>query len=130
MIVEVDDLAAKDVHTVILCNGKIYYDLLEKRRSNKQTDIALLRIEQLYPFPEKALKEQLKKYSHAKRVIWCQQEPENQGAWYAAQPHIQACLPKTCTLSYVGRKSLAAPAVGSAHLHLQQEKAVIDEALS
>ena len=127
VINEIDDLDASKVERVILCSGKVYYDLLIKRREEKINNIAILRIEQLYPFPEIFLLEALKKYSHVSEIIWCQEEPENQGAWWMIQHQIRKVLSKSQSLNYAGRKPAAAPAVGYPSLfHSQQEKLVLD----
>jgi 2-oxoglutarate dehydrogenase E1 component len=127
---EIDDIAADQVRRVIFCRGRVYYDLLENRRSKKQTDIAILRVEQLYPFPEKAIKEQLALYSKAKDIVWCQDEPKNQGAWDYIQPLLLEVLSKSQRLNYVGRLRAAAPAVGSAKVHQKQQATLIEQALT
>ena len=124
---EIDDL--KLLKRIVLCSGKIYYELLEKRRADERTDVALIRIEQLYPFPDVECQKIFTLYETVKDIVWCQEEPQNQGAWY----HIKRCLP-TCfvsgqTLQYAGRASAAAPAVGYHHLHEEQQVAVVKEAL-
>ena len=83
---------------VIFCSGKVYYELLEKRREQKQNDIAIIRLEQLYPFPEHELKQALEPYAHVKTVVWCQEEPKNQGAWYIMYDRFLTCLPKSANL--------------------------------
>jgi len=123
------DVKAAQVRRVVLCSGKVYYDLLEQRRAKKQNDIALIRVEQLYPFPEVELIEQLQGYKKAKEVVWCQEEPKNQGAWYSICHHLLACLNKGQTLTYVGRTASASPAAGAKSLHTEQQKALVDEAL-
>lgn len=129
LISEIDELEVKKVKRVILCSGKVYYDLLEQRRAKKINDIALIRLEQLYPFPKKELIDVLKYYEKAKDIIWCQEEPKNQGAWYSTQHRLFACVEKTQTLRYVGRPDAAAPAVGSPIVHRQEQQALVNEAL-
>lgn len=129
IIPEIDDLNAKKVTRIVLCCGKVYYDLLQMRRDKKLNHIALVRIEQLYPFPKKALIAELKKYPQAKEVIWCQEEPQNQGIWYSSQHNIKDCLHADQTLQYAGRESAAAPAVGSPALHAAQQQALVEQAL-
>lgn len=126
---EVDNIVPEEAKRVVLCSGKIYYELLEKRRLNDRLDVAIIRIEQLYPFPEVELQEILKKYSLAREVIWCQEEPQNQGAWYNSQHHFQSCLLENQVLRYAGRPAAAAPAVGYHHLHEEQQNRLVDEAL-
>lgn len=129
VIPEVDELKPKDVKRIVLCSGKVYYDLLLKRRSNQQKEIAIIRLEQLYPFPKQALSEVMAQYPNARDVVWCQEEPQNQGAWFSSQHHMRRVLSDEQTLRYVGRDFFAAPAVGSASLHAKQQQALVDEAL-
>ena len=105
-IAEVDPLNGKSVTRVVLCSGKVYYELLEKRRSQKLNHIAIIRIEQLYPFPEQEVNAILEEYQHVKTFIWCQEEPQNQGAWYCSQHHFRSVLPSGATLSYAGEMHL------------------------
>jgi 2-oxoglutarate dehydrogenase E1 component len=114
---------------VILCCGKIYYDLLQARRDQEQHDVVILRLEQLYPFPKQRLEEELKRYGKAKEIIWCQEEPRNQGAWDQLQHRLQGCLRRNQTLYYRGRASSAAPAVGYFNLHIKQQRTLVAEAL-
>ena len=130
MIPEVDKLDAKKVDRVVLCSGKVYYELLDQRRASKLDNIAIIRIEQLYPFPEKKYQEILKTYSNAKEIVWCQEEPQNQGAWITMQPSILALLGKGQTLHYVGRSSAASPAVGYHAVHEKEQQALVTQALS
>lgn len=130
VIPEIDPIDNKKVRKVILCSGKVYYELLEKRREQKQTDVAIIRVEQLYPFPEHELKEALQPYAHVKTVVWCQEEPKNQGAWYIMYDRFMMCIPKNATLEYAGRESMAAPCGGYAALHKKQQVALINDALS
>lgn len=129
IIPEVEDIKPEKARRVILCSGKVYYDLIEKRRADKQQDIAIIRVEQLYPFPEQELRDELQRYKKAKDIVWCQEEPQNQGAWYSTQHHFALCLAKHQTLRYVGRAASASPAAGSKALHVAQQKALVEEAL-
>ena len=129
MLPEVDALDASTVTKMVLCSGKVYYDLLQKRREEQLKHVVIIRIEQLYPFPEKALQAELLKYPKVKSVIWCQEEPQNQGAWFSSQHHILACLGKEHTLEYAGRSFAASPAVGSANIHAQEQQALVAQAL-
>lgn len=130
VIPETDKQIVKDVRKVILCTGKVYYDLLQKRRELEKNDIAIIRIEQLYPFPVDALKAALAPYSNAKAVVWCQEEPQNQGAWTAIKDNILEELAHTQTLTYVGLEPFAAPAVGSGKLCAIMQQAFVAEALA
>ncbi|AAU37962.1 2-oxoglutarate dehydrogenase E1 component [[Mannheimia] succiniciproducens] len=130
VIPEIDDLDPKQVKRVVFCAGKVYYDLLEQRRKNNQTDIAIIRIEQLYPYPHEEMRDILTAYSHVKDYVWCQEEPLNQGAWYCSQHNFVANLPADGKLRYVGRPASASPAVGYLALHNEQQKALVAEALA
>jgi 2-oxoglutarate dehydrogenase E1 component len=130
ILTEVDEIAVEQVKKIILCSGKIYYELLDRRRSGKNDDTVILRIEQLYPFPDLELKSILNQYKNAQDILWCQEEPENQGAWYSNQRRIMACLSNSQTLRYVGRKTSAAPAVGYLHLHQEQQNTILREAFT
>ncbi|MEP1577708.1 MAG: 2-oxoglutarate dehydrogenase E1 component, partial [Lentilitoribacter sp.] len=130
VIDEVDDISPSKVKRVVMCSGKVYYDLLEQRRKNEQDDIAIIRIEQLYPFPHEEIGQIVSKYKTAKDWVWCQEEPQNQGAWYCSQHHFWAALPKGATLTYAGRKASASPAVGYISVHNQQQKDLVDDALT
>jgi 2-oxoglutarate dehydrogenase E1 component len=129
VIPEVDKLSAEKVTKVVLCCGKVYYDLLQKRRDDKLQNSAIVRIEQLYPFPKKALTKELMKYPNATKIIWCQEEPQNQGVWFSSQHNILDCLQNGQSLHYAGREFAAAPAVGSPQLHAQQQQELVERAL-
>ncbi len=130
VIGEIDELDSKGVKRVVFCSGKVYYELLEQRRKHEQTDVAIIRIEQLYPFPEKELQDALKEYKHVDQFVWCQEEPQNQGAWYCSQHHFRAAIPKGNYLTYAGRKASAAPAVGYMSVHVKEQQALVNEALN
>ncbi|HQV79976.1 MAG TPA: 2-oxoglutarate dehydrogenase E1 component [Agitococcus sp.] len=128
---EVDNIAPEDVKRVVLCGGKVYYDLLEKRRDLKRNDIVLIRIEQLYPFPEEKLIQTLQPYVNASSLVWCQEEPMNQGAWYSSRHHFQRVVSRwkpALDVNYAGRPSSAAPACGSPYLHAKQQAALVAQA--
>jgi 2-oxoglutarate dehydrogenase E1 component len=127
---ESDELDAGSVRRVVLCSGKVYFDLLATRRERGIGDIAIMRVEQLYPFPRRRLAELLAPYAHASEVVWCQEEPRNQGAWYQIQHHLRAIKHGEQTLGYAGRPPSASPACGYARLHTAQQQALIDTALS
>jgi 2-oxoglutarate dehydrogenase E1 component len=112
-----------------MCSGKVYYDLLEQRRAAGKTDIAIIRIEELYPFPSRQLNKVLNQYRNVDTLIWCQEEPKNQGAWDYFEPRFAAKLDHHLTVQYVGRDPSAAPAVGSAIVHAKQQKALVAKAL-
>ncbi|AMA64897.1 2-oxoglutarate dehydrogenase E1 component [Candidatus Arsenophonus lipoptenae] len=129
VINELDLIKSENTKRVILCSGKIYYDLIEHRRKNKQNDIVIIRIEQLYPFPSKELEKILKPYVHVQDFIWCQEEPMNQGAWHYSKQNIKDILSKNSLLSYVGRPASSSPAVGYISMHQEQQKTLIEGAL-
>ncbi len=129
VIPEVDELKNEKIDRIVLCSGKVYYELLQKRRDENKENVAIIRIEQQYPFPEKEVIMELKKYQHAKTIIWCQEEPENQGAWFFIQSNINNCLQKGQVLSYAGRSFLAAPAAGSPKIHLEKQLALVEDAI-
>jgi 2-oxoglutarate dehydrogenase E1 component len=126
---EIDQIDPKNVDRIVLCCGKVYYELLEQRRKMTLNNIAIIRIEQLYPFPEEACRDVLDLYPHVKDVIWCQEEPQNQGAWISIQPYIAGLLGKSQKLRYVGRLSSASPAVGYHSLHEKEQQELVAEAL-
>ncbi|MDG4952113.1 2-oxoglutarate dehydrogenase E1 component [Actinobacillus equuli] len=131
VIGEIDsNIKAKKVKRVVMCSGKVYYDLLEQRRQNEQTDVAIIRIEQLYPFPYEDMKKVLEPYAHVKDFVWCQEEPLNQGAWYCSKHNFEASIPEKAKLTYAGRPASASPAVGYTSLHTQQQKQLVVEALT
>ncbi len=129
-----DNLPDPDkVKRVVMCSGKVYYHLLEERSERKQEDVALVRLEQLYPFPEKELKQALEPYRNLTDVVWCQEEPMNQGAWYSSQHHMRRVIhehDKNLYVNYVGRPASAAPAAGYMSLHIEEQNKFIDEALT
>ena len=129
VIPETDALDPQKVRRVVLCSGKVYYDLIEKRRSAEIDDVAIIRIEMLYPFPEALLRRALKDYGNTNLFVWCQDEPKNQGAWFASQHHLCAALPKNIELRYAGRPFSAAPAVGYPAKHVEQQHKLVDDAL-
>jgi len=116
------------VKRVIACSGKVVYDLVKRRDEKKAWDVVVLRVEQLYPFPHKAFTAELKKYPNATEVVWCQDEPQNQGAWFFVQHYIHENMLEGQKLGYAGRAASASPAVGYAHLHQEQQKALLDQA--
>jgi len=131
VIDEIDDIDPSNVKRVVMCSGKVYYDLLEQRRKNEQTDVVIVRVEQLYPFPQAEFGKIVSKFKHVEDWIWCQEEPQNQGAWYCSQHHFWSALPsKAATLTYAGRKASASPAVGYISVHNQQQKDLVDDALT
>jgi len=123
------DIDVKKVRRLVFCSGKVYFDLLEARQVHNVADVALVRIEQLYPFPVDAFSGVIGSYPNARDVVWCQEEPQNQGAWYQIRHRLQEPLGVGRELYYAGRPSAAAPASGIFKLHLQQQQALVEAAL-
>jgi 2-oxoglutarate dehydrogenase E1 component len=130
IIDEVDALEADKVRRVVFCSGKVYFDLLERRRAEKDDTVALVRIEELYPFPAEDYQAVLDRYSGAKDIVWCQEEPQNQGAWYQIRHRLQAPLDEKRTLHYAGREGAAAPATGLFAMHQREQEALVAAALN
>ncbi len=134
VIPEIDELVpAETVKRVVLCSGKVFYDLLAERRERGVRDVAIVRLEQIYPFPAKALKTVIGAYKNAE-IVWCQEEPENNGAWFFVDRRIEAmlnCLDGAAKRArYVGRPAMASPAPGLAKMYVAQQAALVNEALS
>ncbi len=131
VIGEIDPIPVRDTRRLVLCSGKVYYDLLQERRKRELDDVAIVRIEQLYPFPEEELTNLLRRrYKGTREIVWCQEEPKNQGAWYQIQHEMRRCMTREQQLSYAGRSSSPSPAVGYAKVHHEQQRRLVDEALS
>ena len=131
IIGEIDKVDAKKVTRVVLCSGKVYYDLLAARREKKIANIAIVRVEQLYPFPKDHLEKELAKYPKASEIVWCQEEPRNQGAWYwiASRHHLDTQLGNKQNMLLVSRPASSSPAVGYLAKHNEQQKALVESAL-
>ena len=113
-----------------MCSGKVYYDLAEYRRKIGCDDVAIIRIEQLYPFPQEEVRSVLAPFAHVRDFVWCQEEPKNQGAWYSSQHHFWDVIPDGAKLKYCGRPASAAPAAGHPALHLQQLQDFLNDAFA
>jgi 2-oxoglutarate dehydrogenase complex, dehydrogenase (E1) component, and related enzymes len=131
VIDEIDDLNKAEVTRLLFCSGKVYYDLLEARRANNIKNIAIARIEQLFPFPSDAVRRVLSHYENLKEVVWVQEEPKNQGSWYYMQSRgtMIGCLSSQHTFGYAGRFYSASPAVGYMSKHQAQQKQLVADAL-
>jgi 2-oxoglutarate dehydrogenase E1 component len=130
VIDDVDDLAPAQVQRVVFCSGKVYFDLLKARRAASLRDVALVRIEQLYPFPTQAYGAALRRYPQAREIVWCQEEPQNQGAWYQIRHRLEDALQAGHQqLLYAGRGHAAAPATGIAKLHETEQRELVEAAL-
>jgi 2-oxoglutarate dehydrogenase E1 component len=126
---EVDELDTEAVTRIVACSGKVYYDLLASRRERRLENVAIIRLEQLYPFAHKQFAAEMKRYPKAKEVVWCQEEPQNQGAWYQTQHYILENMRPDQKLQYAGRPSSASPAVGYVAKHNEQQKRLVEQAL-
>ena len=122
------EIETDKVKRLVVCSGKVYYDLAKKREEKGADDVAIIRVEQLYPFPHKAFAAELKKYPNVAAIVWCQDEPQNQGAWFFIQHNIHENMQEGQKLGYAGRAASASPAVGYSHLHAEQQKALVDAA--
>ncbi|TFG38981.1 MAG: 2-oxoglutarate dehydrogenase E1 component, partial [Chromatiales bacterium] len=129
IIPEIAAFSVEKIQRLVFCSGKVYYDLLESRETHGIKDVALIRVEQLYPFPVDEYAELIARHAHVKEIVWCQEEPLNQGAWYQIKHRLQEPLQSHQELYYAGRPSAAAPASGIFKIHLQQQQALVDAAL-
>jgi len=129
VIDDVDKLPTAGVHRVVLSSGKVYYDLLKARRAANLTDVALVRVEQLYPFPVPEMEALMARYPNVREVVWCQEEPQNQGAWYQIRHRLQTLVGKR-ELLYAGRRPAAAPATGITKIHEVEQRELIEAALT
>ena len=119
----------KGVKRIVACCGKVYYDLAFKRTELQRTDTAVIRVEQLYPFPHKQFQAEMKRYPNAAEVVWCQEEPQNQGAWYQTAHYLRENMREDQRLYYAGRSASASPAGGYMTRHNERQKALVDQAL-
>ena len=120
----------EDVRRVLACSGKVYYELLAHRREQNIDDIAIIRLEQQYPFPHADFEAEVAKYPNAKEVVWVQEEPQNQGAWYRLRAYLRADIPKQMVLAYAGRAISASTAVGYSSKHNQEQKQLLGDAFA
>jgi 2-oxoglutarate dehydrogenase E1 component len=128
VIGEVGKIDPKKVRRVILCSGKVYYELAAHRREHGIDDVAIVRFEQQYPFPHDDFKAAIAPYAKVREVVWCQEEPQNQGAWYRLRAYFRADMPAAAVLAYAGRPVSASPAVGYMSKHNAQQKQLIEQA--
>ena len=127
VIGEIDELPPTEVRRVVFCSGKVYFDLLRARRREALRDVALVRIEQLYPFPGEEYQAILNRYANLREVVWCQEEPQNQGAWYQIRHRLQEYVRRT--VLYAGRAPAAAPATGISKIHEAEQQTLVSAAL-
>ena len=128
---EVDPIDPKEVTRLVLCSGKVYYDIVEKRRERELRHVAIARVEQLYPFPEEEIGALLKRYAGANDICWAQEEPRNQGMWFhmLSRRHLAGCVQKRHKLVYAGRTYSASPAAGYLNIHLEEQRSLVETAL-
>ena len=130
VIDEIDPLDPHDVTQVVVCSGKVYYDLLQARRTRELSHVALVRLEQLYPFPRKDFDDLVVRYPNARLYVWCQEEPQNQGAWDQIKHRFHTLHAQGRELIYAGRPSAAAPATGYHQVHQEEQEKLVDDALT
>jgi 2-oxoglutarate dehydrogenase E1 component len=130
VIGEVDKIDPKKARRVVVCSGKVYYELLAYRREHKIDDIAILRLEQQYPFPHDEYKAEVARYVNATEVVWCQEEPQNQGAWYRLRAYLRADIDTKKVLAYAGRSISASTAAGYYAMHNAEQKQLIEDAFA
>jgi 2-oxoglutarate dehydrogenase E1 component len=129
VLLDKEEIDPKKVRKLLFCSGKVYYDLVEGRTKSNSNDVAILRLEQIYPFPNNLIKEALSKYSSAKEIAWVQEEPQNQGAWTFVRDFFEDNM-NGKRLHYYGRKKSASPAAGHVKVHMKEQEALVKEALS
>jgi len=130
VIDEIDELPAAEVERVVFCSGKVYFDLLRARRAEGERKAALVRIEQLYPFPVQEYQAVLARYPATADLVWCQEEPQNQGAWYQIRHRLQELAGERRPVYYAGRASASAPATGLARIHESEQQQLVQTALN
>lgn len=129
----IDDARVTDhtkVKRIVVCSGKVYYDLDHARDENNKGDVALVRLEQFYPFPSAKLAEIFASYSNATEIVWTQEEPQNMGGWTFVEPRLHSILPSNATLQYIGRASSASPATGSYSIHNAEQAKLVNDSLT
>ena len=129
----IDDGAVKnrdDVRRVVVCSGKVFYDLEAAREESKATHVALVRLEQFYPFPAAGLKEILASYNNATEIAWTQEEPKNMGGWTFVEPRLREIKPEAAALEFIGRAPSASPATGSYSIHNLEQAQIVEKSLA
>jgi 2-oxoglutarate dehydrogenase E1 component len=124
-----DEVPPAQIRRVVFCSGKVYFDLLKARRKEGLKDVSLVRIEQLYPFPKEEYEAVLKRYANARELVWCQEEPQNQGAWYQIRHRLQDSAGDGRDVLYAGRGPAAAPATGVSKIHEMEQNGLVQAAL-
>jgi 2-oxoglutarate dehydrogenase E1 component len=129
LIVDEEVKDKSKIDRLVICSGKVYYDLYKKRQNEELENVAIARMEQFYPFPDADLNKMLKEYNHVKDIIWCQEEPKNMGGWTFVAPRISEQLQKKQSLLYAGRQASASPAAGHMKVHQAEQEKLLEEAL-
>jgi len=128
----IDDVETPDLTTIekiVMCSGKVYYDLSEARKKAEEKRVAIVRLEQFYPFPTEAIRALLAKYPNARKFVWAQEEPRNMGGWTFVEPRLENLLKEGQRPIYVGRSASASPATGSYSIHQKEQAEIVSEAL-
>ena len=129
----IDDADIKDpsaVQRVVLCSGKVFYDLMEARRKSEETRVSIVRLEQFYPFPMQRLREIIARYPNANQLVWAQEEPKNMGGWTFVEPRLERLVPACDRPIYIGRDPSASPATGSYAIHQAEQASLVQAALA
>ena len=129
-IQDLDTIDADSIKRLVICSGKVYCDLLKHREENNLNDVAIARLEQFYPFPDKDIKEYFGSLKNVKDVVWCQEEPKNMGAWFFIASRFTEVLGKSQKLSYAGRQAAASPAAGQKKMHDVEQERLVEDALT
>jgi len=131
IITSYKELEANSIKRLLVCTGKVYYDLQQEKQKHQLDDVGIIRIEQLYPFPKDEVAREIAKFKHLNQIVWVQEEPRNQGAWFYMQSrmNLSDCIAPNQSLEYVGRDYSASPAAGYMQLHKQQQTQLVNEAL-
>ena len=130
VIGEVEKVAAKDVRRIIVCSGKVYYELAAHRRDHKRNDVAIIRLEQQYPFPHADFRAELDKFPQTTEIVWCQEEPQNQGAWYRLRAYFREDAREDQIVAYAGRPVAATTAVGYMSKHIERQQKLVEDAFA
>jgi 2-oxoglutarate dehydrogenase E1 component len=128
-IVDRDYNNPENIKRLVICSGKVYYDLLKYRQENDIENVAIARLEQFYPFADDEIEDQLKDFKKVKDIVWCQEEPKNQGAWNFVAPRFMELLQKGQKLNYIGRQASASPAAGQKKVHEAEQNRLVEKAM-
>jgi 2-oxoglutarate dehydrogenase E1 component len=129
VIDDADISEAAAIEKIVMCSGKLFYDLTEARKKSEEKRVAIVRLEQFYPFPAEAIRATLAKYPNSKQLVWAQEEPRNMGGWTFVEPRLENLLPEGQRPQYVGRSASASPATGSYSIHQREQAEIVGKAL-